>query len=178
VVVDAKARLLFYTDNGRNTINVARTDHSHDHRIIITYAKHPRTIQIDSMRRSALCTAPYPQPGYISVRKIIVVIIMVALVNPGSELGGGAAIFRHVLLYSQGSQDKCPNHVRIKQKSHTFFVCHSYAIVLPEVFCEIKNDQIYCRRGFSSDHDWGSFNFLVSDSFSADVIRVQTHLLD
>jgi len=54
VVVDAMAKLLFYTDNGRNTINVARTDNSHDHRIVITYAKHPRTIQIDPMRRSAL----------------------------------------------------------------------------------------------------------------------------
>jgi len=52
VVVDATARLLFYTDNGRNTINVARTDNSQDHLILISYAKHPRTIQIDPMRRS------------------------------------------------------------------------------------------------------------------------------
>ena len=54
VVIDAMAKLLFYTDNGRNTINVARTDNSRDHRVLITYAKHPRTIQIDPMRRSAL----------------------------------------------------------------------------------------------------------------------------
>ena len=54
VVVDAMAKLLFYTDNGRNTINVARTDNSRDRRVLITYAKHPRTIQIDPMRRSTL----------------------------------------------------------------------------------------------------------------------------
>ena len=53
VAVDAIAKLLFYTDNGRNTINVARTDNSRDHLIIISYAKHPRTIQIDPMRRLA-----------------------------------------------------------------------------------------------------------------------------
>jgi len=57
VVVDAMAKLLFYTDNGRNTINVARTDNSGDHLIIITYAKHPRTIQIDPMRRYRACWA-------------------------------------------------------------------------------------------------------------------------
>ena len=53
VVVDATAKLLFYTDNGRNTINVARTDNSRDHLVLITYAKHPRTIQIDPIRRCA-----------------------------------------------------------------------------------------------------------------------------
>ena len=46
VVVDAMAKLLFYTDNGRNTINVARTENSRDRRIIVTYAKHPRTIPV------------------------------------------------------------------------------------------------------------------------------------
>jgi len=56
VVVDAMAKLLFYTDNGRNTINVARTENNRDRRIIITYAKHPRTIQIDPMRRLAPCS--------------------------------------------------------------------------------------------------------------------------
>ena len=64
-MVDAMARLLFYTDNGRNTINVARTDNSRDHLILITYAKHPRTIQIDPMRRSII---------------IIIIIIIMSLV--------------------------------------------------------------------------------------------------
>ena len=53
VAVDATAKLLFYTDNGRNTINIARTENSRDHAVLISYAKHPRTIQIDPMNRFA-----------------------------------------------------------------------------------------------------------------------------
>lgn len=50
IAVDPVARLLFYTDNGRDTINLAKLDGS-DHRIIIQNSKDPRTIQVDTLHK-------------------------------------------------------------------------------------------------------------------------------
>src|SRR6218665_2771720 len=53
IAVDSVAKLLFYTDNGRNTVNVVRIDNG-DHKVLVAYARHPRAIQVDPINRYSL----------------------------------------------------------------------------------------------------------------------------
>lgn len=50
IAVDSVAKLLFYTDSGRNTVNLVRIDNG-DHKVVVAYARHPRAIQVDPINR-------------------------------------------------------------------------------------------------------------------------------